>query len=257
MRKSNMNTAMGRKIAQRLFALALVGTIAVSPFQAVNTNAAGFRDDQIGTQATMTKNMMKEWGVNFDLQPNKTFTYDSIYEAIGTKKQSVKISNYRIVDATVNGDDEYNKLTFTVNFDRGVKLTDAEINKILDQNASFNAGNCFVNVVDYKTGKSLEAPEKQGKKSNYYVTVKKDWKIKSYNNYSTKDGYKFSTTNQEVKVTVTYPKRYKRICIGVGGYTKFNPTTADKNFSKGTVLFKDTSMYSKTNKNIAHFMRVK
>ena len=56
---------------------------------------------------------------------------------------------------------------------------------------------------------------------------------------------------------MTYPSNYKGLCIGLGGVTKLSETSKDKKFNKGKVSFNKTSLYSKKDKSIAHFMRVK
>ena len=85
----------------------------------------------------------------------------------------------------------------------------------------------------------------------------KAWTHSKSTTYKDEDGCWVRLHNSTVTFKVTYPSNYKGLCIGLGGITKLSETSKDKKFSNGKVSFNKTSFYSKKDKSVAHFMRVK
>lgn len=203
-----------------------------------------------------TKNYMKNLGVKFDLKPDKTITYKTRFASIGLKEQEATLTNYKIENAKKEG---YKKLTFVVKFSGKTDFTDSQIHKIINSNyvqKKNSVGNdAYCAVVDYNTGIALE------KKNDYNVTVKSNWSLSKEHEYKDKDGCAITAFTYKLKVTVTYPKNYKGLCIGIGGSTALKEDTKNQKnnnkFWSGKLPFGKTTYYSKTDKDIAHFMRVK
>lgn len=193
---------------------------------------------------------MKAANVSWDLKNNKTLTYKTKYAGIGMKKQKVKISGYKVKNSKKAG---YKELTFTVKFTNQWNVSDSEVHKIVENMEKGSIGGLYYyTITDYNTGKCLE------KKNNLNVTVEKtkDWNFSSKTYYDKHDCW-ISIDNASVTVKVTYPSDYKGLCIGVGGHSTVNETANDGKFWNGTVSFAKTSMRSKNDKSVAHFMRVK
>ena len=235
-----------KQIGRIAFVFLFICSVLFHPLQLVKTQAATAH--------------MKSLGVNFDLKPNKTFTYKSYYAGLGLKNQKVKLTNYKIQDAKKKG---YNKLTFTVNFD--CTLSKSSLSSVELGNADLGCGfggYAWVTAVDYNTGKNLELKNSH----NVKMTVG-DWKFAKTNSYTSKDGYTFEVYNKKINVCVIYPKTYTGLCIGVGGATDtFSGTLSyDEGivpFGKGKDgVFQNDLMYSnwkgKQVKALSHFMRVK
>lgn len=198
---------------------------------------------------------MKKMPVKWDLAPQKTITYQSKYKGIGMKNQKAKITNWSITDAEEEG---YKKLDFTVKFTRKWNVSPSEVMKInkTGKLGGNIGGLCYVTVLDYQTGKSLDS------KNDFDVTTTwGEWKYtgsKYYWGGDSSGDYYIYLTNAKVSATVVYPADYKDLCVGVGGSTSLTDTKANKKYwKKGTALFGKTSYQSKNNKKIAHFMRVK
>ena len=65
------------------------------------------------------------------------------------------------------------------------------------------------------------------------------------------------TVKAVYKITITCPKDYDGLCLGVIGQT--NPVPSDMNdaFWEGKVPFSETTFYSSENDQVAHFMRIR
>lgn len=223
---------------------------------------------------------LKKANVKWDLKKNKKIKYKTAWSYIGAKQNTVKMTNYKVKKAKKKG---YKQCTFKLTFTRpDIKMTDSQIEKMellameynlrefTSENAPFGGG-CYYTVVDYKTGKSLE-----GKNSKKVKVTRSDWKFSNYvKKVSSSDPdtwirYAKKTT---VNVKIVYPKKYKNLAIGVGGYTAA-PELFTESFGggassgfktlnlnsywKGKKAFsKETRLYSKKDKSYAHFMRVK
>lgn len=233
-------TGMKKRLAAAVLAIAVAAGCVFAPGQAMQVKAA-------------SKPYMKGANVKWDLKKNKKITYKTKFAGIGMKKQTVKMSNYKIKNSKKKG---YKELTFTLTFTRKLNMTEKQVHSLVNSNefkkTSVVMGGEFFTIVDYNTGKDLV------KKNKQKVTVEKtdNWTYSNPKTCRDKDGCYVSLSNAKVKVKVTYPKNYKGLCVGVGGHTSLKETKNDKKFWNGTAAFGKTAYYSKTDKSVAHFMRV-
>ena len=260
--KSRKAVVMTKRISRR-FAAVLAMVMLITSFAAtIPVNAAGKAD-------------MKKANVKWDLKNNKTLKYKTKWSEVGTKTHTVKMTNYKVKNAKKKG---YKQCTFTLTYTRNLKLTKKQRNNMLDFACGgpefvSPGGEFYYTVVDYKTGKCLEKSNKQKVK----VTRSK-WKYSNWTKISDGHGSWFEYAKKAtVNVKIVYPKKYKNLAIGVGGYTKapyahsditvgggaasatYEIVTPNANkFYKGKKAFSDeTLLYSKKDKSYAHFMRVK
>ena len=207
---------------------------------------------------------MKKANVKWDLKNNKTLKYKTAWTAVGVKTHTVKMTKFKVKKAKKKG---YKQCTFTLTFNRNIKPNKAQIaemDEMYGECGSFG-GNCYFTVVDYVTGESLEGPNDK----NVKVSSSK-WKWTGKVTKDAKNGYAIWYKKKgTVKVKIIYPKKYKNLAIGVGGYTQapyyvdieddyevVNPS-ADEFYAGGKPFSEETLLYSKTDKKFAHFMRVK
>ena len=118
----------------------------------------------------------------------------------------------------------------------------------------FYGGRTGFSVVDYQTGKTLKADNDKG------VTVKVGkWSYGADVVYEGLTGTKVTWPKwSKVKVTIIYPKNYTGLCFGVHGCTEESmDSDANHAFENGKKKFGATTYYSKSNKKVAHFMRMK
>lgn len=229
---------------------------------------------------------MKKANVKWDLKNNKTLKFKTTWSVLGVKKHTVKMTKFKVKNAKKKG---YKQCSFRLTVKRNIAPTDSQLNEMLktsyvldeckasdSDNAPFG-GEFYYAVVDYKTGKSL-IPKNKKK-----VTVKTSgWKYSSYDEKRLPDTRgMYYPKKSTIDVTITYPKNYKNLAIGFGGFTAA-PAIWTKTSSGGsggvgwasasggvTVLdlsdywngrkafSKETNLYSKKDKGFAHFMRVK
>lgn len=207
----------------------------------------------VQTQAA-TKAYMSKLNVKWDLKKDKTVTYKSVYAGIGMKKQKAKITNVKVRDSSKKG---YKEMTFTVKYTMKWNMKADEVHAAVNsayfkKNKSLG-GYRWYTVVDYDTGANLEGKNKH----DVTVTRTQNWKYSSAKKYYDKDGCWAEIGNASIKVKIVYPASYKGLCIGVGGSTKLGGTKDDAKYWKGSVPFGKTSYFSKKDKTVAHFMRVK
>jgi len=135
-------------------------------------------------------------------------------------------------------------------------------------------GEFWVAAVDYKTGKCLKKGNKQKVTAKY-----SKWRYSNYEKIKYKDSWFEYAKKSSIDVKIVYPKKYKNLVIGVGGYSVAphwesehtsgdfsasytgwieDPNELVKPFFKGKQAFSETKVcWSKKNKKYAHFMRVK
>ena len=215
---------------------------------------------------------LKKANVKWDLKNNKTIKFKTKWSILGVKKHTVKMTKFKVKNAKKKG---YKECTFTLTFNKKISPTKSQVNDMYwlvdGSNGGSNApfgGEVYFTVVDYKTGKSLEG------KNNKGVKVTSSWKYTKFDKKYSKDGFWIEYPKKTtVKVKITYPKKYKNLAIGVGGYTDAPKYVTEisggsasgyvsslnlKAFWSGKKAFsKETKLYSKKDKNFAHFMRVK
>lgn len=235
--KKNYNSQKKKFTAILLTAAVMLGSI-LAPGQASQAEAA-------------SKAYMKKAYVKWDLKKNKTISYKSKLDQIGTKKSSMKMIKYKIKNSKKKG---YKELTYTIRA-YYTPITTKDVHKMIGYISDAPLTNCYTAVVDYNTGKTLAKGNKQK------VTVKYGgWKIPDDSTqkiYRDSDGCMVAQGRYfDINVKVTYPKNYKGLCIGVGGHTSVNDTKNDTKFWNGKVAFGKTAYYNKKDKSYAHFMRV-
>ena len=227
---------------------------------------------------------LKKANVSWDLKNNKTLKYKTKWYALGVKEHTVKMTKFKVKNSKKKG---YKECTFTLTFNRKIKPNSNQINKMffmsdglsggsVGDNGPFGGGMYFT-VVDYKTGKSLE-----GKNNKRVKVTSSKWKYTQKETKVSSDGFSiWYARKATVKVKIVYPKKYKNLAIGVGGYTATPETWTKteswghggigvasatggiktlnlKNYWSGKIPFsKETRLYSKKSKKYAHFMRVK
>lgn len=199
-----------------------------------------------------SKNYMKKMHVSWDLKKGKTVTYKTNYAGIGMRKLKAKIADYKIEDYGKTG---YKKLTFTVQFEMGKKFKPKEIHKMCNSKhykKNHGTGDIVVHIIDYNTGKKLTI------ENPYGVTIRNaGWKNLKTRKEEDKDGCCTYGFKKSVSYTVIYPKSYKGLCIGFSGVTSLTTKKNDTRYMNGQAVFGKTSFFSKKDKSIAHFMRVK
>ena len=203
---------------------------------------------------------MKKASVSWDLKKNKTITVHTRYAGLKTYNNiSATMTKYKVTKAQKKG---YKKLTFTIVFThKQNEFTCQDLHSIVNSDYAYYTGdilgNVWVSVLDYKTGKCLEA------NTSKKIKVKQsDFK------YSEEDLYYLNEDDPEeciclpkkisVTTTVTYPASYKNLCIGLGGIVypydvEYEPTE----FWQGKMTLGKTCFMSKKDKMVAHFMRVR
>ncbi len=207
----------------------------------------------IGVEAeAASKAYMKTLNVSWDLKPDKAVTFKTKYAGISMPKGKVTIKNYKIKDAKKEG---YKKLTFTVVFKKKTDFTPEQVHKMTNseycQETGNIGGNVYATLVDYTTGECLEC------ENDYGVTVDfGDWEHLDKEISEDEHGcYVSIYKTVKAKVTVTYPKDYKELCIAVGGMAKLESENDDK-FYAGKIKFGKTPYISKSDKSVTHIMRV-
>lgn len=190
-------------------------------------------------------------GITWDLKAKKNITYYTYVGGAGFIKQKAKVTK---LSKSASSKPGYIILTLEVSFTRQVSLNANQIKKICSYYNSNNvllSPRCCYIVADYKSGKCLMNKNDKG------VTVgRASWAYSGEKTY--KSGSRsVSIRNASMRVTIEYPKTYKDMCIGVGGWSTIQESEADETFWSGTIPFwKSKGKYS-TKKKVSHFMRVK
>ena len=220
--------------------------------------------------------VMSKVKINWDLKNNKTVKYSSAYGIylapklsnrsktgpIDTihgkisnlfKKGSIQVKNFKKVKTA--GGKKY-KVTCTLRFIQPTNFSKTEINQIGDFGGLTNYWGMNISgfIVDYQTGENLE------RKNSYGVSAKLGkWKHIGTNKYVLSDGWWSDPKISEVKVTVTYPKEYKDLCILAGGNSNRSKCDGQADsFDDSDINFKQaTAWYSKKDKLVCHGIRVK
>lgn len=273
---------MVKRISKRLSAVLAIAMLLTCFAYAQPVNAA-------------SKGDMQKANVKWDLKNNKTLKFKTKWSSLGTKTSTVKMTNYKVKNAKKKG---YKQCTFTLTYTRpDLKMKSGQINDMFflssememgglsSDNGPFGGGFWYT-VVDYKTGKCLE-----GKNDKKVTVTRSDWKYsKKVTKTSSDDLSIWYYRKATVNVKIIYPKNYKNLAIGVGGYTSAphfyvessSSTAGDEDdplagtgvgtassgggirtlnlnsFWNGKKQFsKETRLYSKKDKSFAHFRRVK
>lgn len=209
-------------------------TMMVSCFCILPTYAAGKAD-------------MAKANVKWDLKNNKKIKYKQYWYAIGVKKQTAKMTKYKITNADKPG---YKQCTFTVTFNQKVKPSKKQVLKIGNRGKQFTEyGFC---VVDYQTGKTLGRANDKGVETTW------KWKHSKYKKIKGLEGSWIRYPRKSVvNVKIIYPENYKNLAIGIVGASNGKFKNAAKHWNGKIPFSKATSLYSKKDKSFAHFKRVK
>ena len=189
---------------------------------------------------------MKKANVKWDLRNNKKVTFKAYWYTVGVKKHTAKMTNYTVQDADKPG---YKQCTFTLIFNNPkIKLSSNQIKKMAAKRFICYAD---VSVVDFETGKSL------AKKNDKDVTTTTTWKYSKYRKQKAGNGaWVMYARKAVVNVKIVYPESYKNLVIGVTGSTTSNLKSVNKHLNGKLPFSKTKALYSKKDKNFAHFMRV-
>lgn len=210
---------------------------------------------------------LKASGVKFT-KKNKTIKSKMWYAGVGKQKMTYKLSGLKIKDAKKKG---YKRATFTLTYKLKWTPNDDQVFAISDNlvDGEVSVGKVWGFVVDYYTGDNLECPALAKK---HGVTVKfGEWKHTSKVFVGERvsgggsGGFGFGAvsarsvnlyTKWTIKCTVTYPKGYDGLCIGMGtGQKKYNEKQMAK-WNNGKVKYAKC-WWNKNNKGTTRFVRIR
>jgi hypothetical protein len=210
---------------------------------------------------------LKASGVKFT-KKNKTVKSKMWYGGVGKQKMTYKLSGLKIKDAKKKG---YKQATFTLTYKLKWKPNDDQVFALKDSRTDEGIpyGGLWAFIVDYRTGDNLECPALAKK---HGVTVKTgEWKRTSKDFAGSKisgggsGGIGYGAvqatsvnlyTKWKIKITVTYPKGYDGLCIGMGtGQKKYNGKQMAK-WNNGKVKYAKC-WWNKNNKATTRFVRIR
>ena len=161
---------------------------------------------------------------------------------------------YRITGMkdTVAGDGT-RKITFIVNFTNKFNPSKDEVTAIAGANVNGEIGGTMAwTLVDYDTGLNIEEVNRVGLTED---AVEKTYNTRKF--YGSNGAYIEVPVTIVYQVTITCPKDYDGLCIGVLGQVNAVPTQKDMAFWEGKVPFSETSYFSAEDDQLTHFMRVR
>ena len=161
---------------------------------------------------------MESLDLKWDLAKGKSLPLTANYPGIGRQKFSVKITTYKVENASKEG---YNKLTVAYKVTRKWTPTKVKVDKIINTCLKKQKRDYVYlpfadgyTIADYNMGFSLEGED------DYGVEVK-SLKGKASGNKKFKGKKKGNwikiPQNITIKFQVTYPKNYTGLCIGILG----------------------------------------
>ena len=197
-----------------------------------------------------TEAAMEKVNVSWDLEPNVPATcYIKFTGTDADFPVEYKITGWK---DTIRKDG-MRQITFTLNYSNKFSPTKDEVETIASANVNGSIGGTFAwALVDYETGLDIEETndvqltQKAEKKTDNQK--KFNGKNKTYIKYTVKSVY---------KITITCPKDYDNLCIGVLGQGVAIGSENDDGFWEGRVPFSETSYYSAENEQFTHFMRIR
>ncbi len=197
-----------------------------------------------------TGGSMKSLKVKWDLKKGKKVTVSAAWAGAGRQKVSARVVGLKVGASPKRG---YRKASFTVEFTRLFKPTKKQVHALAGLNgASKAAGFASLALVDYQTGRELSA----GRKRN--VTIKaSNWKCSKVKKYKDDHGcWVQYPTKYAMKVAVTFPQKYRGLCLGIIANNKRSETKSDSAFWEGRGSFAKTTYY-KSGKGNSHWMRIR
>ena len=214
--------------------LTVIFTLIISLFLVVRTHAASSYMESLNA-------------IRWDLEPNKTVTYQTCYPGIGMRNEKAKMSNYQKTSLGSG----YDRITFSLVMDGIDSLNDSEISAVVGALKGRRFGTRVFAIVDYDTGKTLEAPNAYGVTVTYKKEVLKTKRFNAANG----DWVTIDTTKYDVQID--YPSSYEGMCIGASGVRQALYAEGKKDpYFEGAGRYGDTVFYDSSNHNLAHFMKV-
>lgn len=197
-----MKSLMKKIIPIALSVAMVLGAVQTTPGAAVQADGSRY---------------MKNLDLKWDLKEGKNLLLTANYPGIGKQKFSVRMTSYKLQDASKQG---YKELTIGYKSTRKWMPTTEKVDKIINASVKRTIGDFqyipFVSgfaVVDYYTGVSLEG------KNDYDVTVKiLNRKFSGTKKYKGTDGnWMRIAKTAAINIQITYPEDYKGVCIGLIG----------------------------------------
>ncbi|MCM1157591.1 MAG: hypothetical protein NC300_02770 [Bacteroidales bacterium] len=244
-KKGTFRKKLLRMAALGLCSVMLAGNIFAGG--AAVSHAAAVDETASGKEAAP---VMKSRNLSWDLKKNKAvrFSTDNVMYNKSKRKYysskktgTVTMKNFK----KVSKGDNY-KVTFTLVYKLPANFSRKEVNGVA------NAGDVgdvfgtwyFYGAYDYQTGEGL-----LNKQNSCNVKVKPGkWKHSAKETFYGTNGAWYSRyKNSSIKLTITYPKSYKGLCILAGGYRKCDSLN-------GGIVFTEKT---KKDKQYFHAMRLK
>lgn len=246
----------------------------VQSSQALEKNASKKASDKTTAKKKAKKKAyMAKLKLNWSLKKNKKLAITEPYARVGAKPSQLVMKNYKVKNAP--GKPGYKMVTFDLISTLKWKLTPEDVHKIMNTNyyveTQSPGGGVFIAVVDRATGKNLALKNADGTAANKYDVLvnASTWEPTKYGREKTKyvsDELRCHALalykQTKIHIAITFPKTYKNLVIGVGGFNRKTETKADAAFWAGTGAFGKTSYYkdAKTKKGKklnSYWMRVK
>lgn len=211
---------------------------------------------------------------NLKLNKTKTFEKTGIYQENTFFPTKVKSKIKYTVSCKKKLSGKNYKVTYNVkyNFTDNPKINTTSKQPYDDWNWGFTQPFPIYTVFDYQTGLSLENKNKKN------VTIKdSDWKFKYYpkqyykysdeimqdnKDYKEKDLWLRNYKTINYSFTITYPKNYKDVVVGIGfvntlDYPSDYPDwNNDSKYFSGKKITYDKTTYYKNGKNTMSYMRL-
>lgn len=228
-----------KRVVAVLVAVALSVGLAASPVWGDEAYAA-------------TGKSMKSLKVKWDLKKGKKVTLTAAWDSVGRQRVSAVVKDLKLGRASRAG---YRKVTFTVEFTHQFTPSKSQTHKIAHSTTCDDenfAGLPTFALVDYDTGCELF------RYNNRNVSVKiTPWKFSKSKVYRDDHGCWIAFARKySAKATVTFPKKYKGLCLGVISNNKRTETKWDDAFWNSYEPFSKTTYY-KSGKANSHWMRIR
>lgn len=193
---------------------------------------------------------MEAVNVAWDLEVNKPVT--CLGKFTGTDADFPLEYSITNMKDTVTADG-MRQISFTLTYNAMYSPGKDEVTAIADANVDGNIGGTFAwTLVDYDTGLNIEDVNSIG------LTEQVDEKTYNEKKFNGNGGAYISCPARAVyQITITFPKDYDGLCIGVLGQSAAIASDTDMAFWEGKVPFSQTSYYSPDNDQVSHFMRIR
>lgn len=231
---SRKHSLITKLLAALVVAVALLATpLGTSHAYAKSLKASGAKFTTVGKV-----NKTKIWYAGAGLQ-NCTCSIKSI------KVKNAKKAGYKTATVVFEVKEKWNPNNRQI-----MKMTN-----YLDSDGSLDEGDNWAFIVDGKTGRNLEVESVAAK---YDVTLRTNgWRFSNYWKHTATDGsWVELPKTARIKYTITYPKNYNNLCVGIGVGQKRYSYSAMSKFEDGRVSY-TKSWWAKNNKRSTFFVKVK